>query len=275
MNKPFILFSLVCAISLSTFAQGDIRQVDFKNFTYSVLDLSGEGKEKITVKDGEFDRNTEDEKMFFSITVEGYGDLDGDGKEEAVVTTLMNTGGTGNFTNGIIFTLKGGKPVVLTEFEGGDRAYGGIVSAKILDNLLIVEQNDAGEQGAACCAEFIVTTSYEWKGGKLVQVGEQERRELYPLNRINFEKGKSMAIIPVTIEKYERKRFVVGARKGQTLLVSSNAKGISYSLFKGDGEIENTDNRMTVKLNETGDFVFEVSNDNEQDMEFSITVEIN
>jgi len=275
MNKLFILFSLVCALSLSTFAQGDIRKVDFKNFTYSILDLSGEAREKITVKDGEFDREGEEEKLFFSITVEGYGDLDGDGKEEAVITTLMNTGGTGNFTSGIIFTMKGGKPMVLTEFEGGDRADGGIVSAKISDRMLIVEQNDAGENGGACCPEFIVTTTFSWNGKELTPVGDQTRRELYPLNRIRFEKGKSMAIVPVTIEKYERKRFVIGARKGQTLLVSSNTKGINYSLFKGEGEVENTANGMIVKLNETGDFVFEVVNDNEQDMDFSFTVKIN
>ncbi|MEK7723921.1 MAG: hypothetical protein AAB336_06200, partial [Acidobacteriota bacterium] len=74
---------------------------------------------------------------------------------------------------------------------------------------------------------------------------------------------------------YDRKRFVVGAKKGQTLLVSSSAKGISYNLFTGEGDVENTENGMIVKLKETGDFVFEVVNDNENDVSISITVEIN
>lgn len=259
--------------ALPTVAQSDIRKVDFKNFTYDVQIF--EKKEKLTLKNGEFDRNTEDDKLFFTASAENYGDLDGDGSEEAVVLTMMNTGGTGNFSSGIIFTMKGGKPVVLTEFEGGDRAYGGLVDAKILNKMLIVQQYDVGETGGACCPEFIVTKTYKWNGKELEQVGKQERRELYPLNRIKFEKGSSLSIIPVNLEKYDRKRFVVGARKGQTLLVSSGAKGISYNLFKGEGEVENTDNGMIVKLKETGDFVFEVVNDNEKDVNISITVEIN
>jgi hypothetical protein len=273
MSKLFILLSLVCVFSLSSFAQSDIRKVDFKNFTYDVQIF--EVKEKLTLKNGEFDRNTEDDKLFFTASVDSYGDIDGDGNEEAVVLTIMNTGGTGNFSSGIIFTMKGGKPVVLTEFAGGDRAYGGLVGARILDKKLIVEQYDVGEAGGACCPEFIVTTTLSWNGKELVAVGKQERREMYPLNRIQFEKGKSLSTLPIKIEKYDRKRFVVGAKKGQTLLVSSAAKGISYSLFKGEGEVENTDNGMIVKLNENGDFVFEVANDNDKDMEFSITVEIN
>jgi hypothetical protein len=273
MKKLLILLSLTISFAFSINAQTDIRKVDFKNFTYDV-DIF-EKKEKLKLKNGEFDRNTEEDKLYFVITDVVYGDLNGDGKEEAVVTTSMNTGGTGNFSSGIIFTMKNGKPFILTEFEGGDRAYGGIRSVKIDKGVFILQQNDVGEAGGACCPEFSVTTMFELKGGKLVQLGKVERRELYPQTRVKFVKGKSFAIIPIKIEKYDQKRFVIGARKGQTLSVSSSAKGVSYSLFKGEGDVENTDNGMIVKLNETGDFVFIVSNDNDKDMEFSITAEIN
>ncbi len=274
MKKLLFLLSLTISFAVAINAQTDIRKVDFKNFTYDVQIF--ETKEKLTLKDGSFDRNTDDDKLYFSASAESYGDLDADGKEEAVVLTMMNTGGTGNFSNGIIFSMKGGKPEVLTEFEGGDRAYGGLVSAKILNRTLVVQQYDVGEAGGACCPEFVVTKVFNWNGKTLTQVGKQERREIYPLNRVKFEKGKTFTLIPIKIEKYDRKRFVVGAKKGQTLAVSSSIKGISYNLFNGEGEVEveNTDNGMIVKLNETGDFVFEVANDTEKDMEFSITVEI-
>lgn len=273
MTKLFILLSLAALLVFTVNAQSDIRKVDFKNFTYDIQIF--EKKEKVTLKNGEFDRNTEEDKLFFTAEVESYGDLDGDGKEEAVVTTMMNTGGTGNFSSGIIFAMKGGKPAVLTEFEGGDRAYGGLVSAKILNKELIVTRNDVGEAGGACCPEFHVISKYKWDGKELVQVGTDERNEIYPLTRISFQKGSSFSIIPLKIEKYDRKRFVVGARKGQTLFVSSAAIGISYNLFKGEGEVENTDNGIIVKLKETGDFVFEVVNDSANELSFSITVEIN
>lgn len=272
MKKLLLLFSLICAFALPALAQREIRKVDFKNFTYDVEIF--EKREKLTVKDGNLDRNNEDDKLYFSASAESYGDLDGDGREEAVILTMMNTGGTGNFSSGIIYTMKNGKPVVLTEFEGGDRAYGGLIGARILDEKLVVDQYDVGEAGGACCPEFAVTTVYRWDGNKLEQVGEKDRRELYPLNRINFDKGKSMAIVPLSLEKYDRKRFVVGARAGQTLIVSSAAKGISFDLFTGAGEVEKAAAGMSVKLKETGDFVFEVVNDNERDLDFSITVEI-
>lgn len=273
MKKIFILLSFIVFSVFTVKAQSDIRKVDFANFTYDVEIF--ETKEKLKVVNGEYSRDKEDEKLFFSAKVAGYGDLDADGKEEAIVITIMNTGGTGNFTNGVIFTMKGGKPVVLTGFEGGDRAYGGLVDAAIKSGILRVERYDVGEAGGACCPEFIVTSQYSWNGSKLTQVGKDERRELYPVTRVSFKKGTSLSTFPIKIEKYDRKRFVVGAKKGQTLLVSSAAKGISYNLFTGEGEVENTEIGMIVKLKETGDFVFEVVNDNENDVNISITVEIN
>jgi hypothetical protein len=272
MSKLFILLSLIVAFNLSAIAQSDIRKVDFKNFTYDVQIF--ETKEKLTLKNGEFDRNTEEEKLFFSVEVESYGDIDGDGKEEAVVTTMMNTGGTGNFSGGIIFTMKGGKPVILTEFEGGDRAYGGLVSAKIVEKELIVVRNDPGETGGACCAEFHITSKYKWDGKGLAQVGEDIKRELYPLNRITFNKGASASTVSLKLEKYDRKRYVIGGGKGQTLTISSVTKGVGFTFHNGEGDAQYNDNGMTVKLNETGDFVFDISNDTDQGMEFSIKVEI-
>jgi hypothetical protein len=253
-------------------AQSAIRKVDFKNFTYNV-DVF-ETKEKLRVKNGEYFRDKGDDKLFFSVNVEGYGDLNGDGNEEAVIVTLMNTGGTGNFTNGMIYTMKDGKPVVLTQFEGGDRAYGGIASAKIEDGILIVERNDPGEDGGNCCPQFIITTRYKWNGKKLVQTGKEDKRELYPSTRISFEKGKSSAIIPVSLGNQDRKRFVIGARKGQTLTITTKTKGIAFDLWKGDGDPTEIANGVVIKLNETGDYVFDVSNTNEKDINLTMTVEI-
>lgn len=272
MKILLIPFILICFFALPALAQREIRKVEFKNFTYDVEIF--EKREKLTVKDGNLDRNNEDDKLYFSAAAVSYGDLDGDGRDEAVILTMMNTGGTGNFSNGIIYTMKGGKPVVLTEFDGGDRAFGGLVGARILGKKLIVEQYDVGEAGGACCPEFVVTSSYRWNGQKLEKAGESLRRELYPLNRLRFQKGKSMTTVPVKLEKYDRKRFVVSARQGQTLLVSSLARGISFSLFSGEGTVEQSAAGMIVRLKETGDFVFEVVNDNDRDLDFSFTVEI-
>lgn len=274
--KTFLLLTAIFAFAAAA-AQAQIRNVDFKNFTYSVLSLDGDSREQVTVRDGSFSRMEEDDKYYFGVTEVSYGDLTGDGAEEAVVSVIVNTGGTGNFTSGIIFTMKRGKPVVLTEFVGGDRAYGGLVSATVENGILIVERNAPGPSGGACCAEFIDTTRYKWNGSALVEFGKTMRREIYPTERIKFKKGETMSIFAITLEKYERKRFIVAARRGQTLLFSSTADpvdSVSYDLRVGDGEVEAASSGIIVKLKETGDYVVEIANDTERRLTLSATLEI-
>jgi hypothetical protein len=86
-----------------------------------------------------------------------------------------------------------------------------------------------------------------------------------------------MSVFDVNIPKGEIKRFVVGARSGQSLRVSSNAKqakSIFYRLVRGDGDEKEIANGMSVKLNKNGDYVFELSNNTENDLSVSVTVEI-
>lgn len=270
-----LIFSVVFVASAN--AQNDIRKIDFKNFTYDIQSLDGENKSKVTVEDGNYSRMSEDDKYYLSVQDVAYGDLDGDGKEEAAVGLIENTGGTGQFSSGLIFTMRGGKPVVLTMFEGGDRAYGGIVGAKIVNQTLIVERNAPGDLGAACCAEFIETTRYKWNGSKLNQVGEVESLELYPAERVTFKKRTSLSILKVKLDKYDRKRFVIGARKGQTLLVSSGiepSNSVSYELRRGDGDVETTEMGIIVKLKANGDYLVEISNSTDKVLDFSVTIQV-
>ena len=97
-------------------AQADIRGVDFKNFLYqpSCTDMEdGKKPENIKVKNGEFERSKEMEgytdRFYFEVRGIEYGDLTGDGKDEALILTNCNTGGTGQFTEGLIYTMKAGK----------------------------------------------------------------------------------------------------------------------------------------------------------------------
>ena len=62
-----VVFVLMLLFAPSVRAQSDIRKVDFNNFTYVIGDLSGENKIKITVKNGEFFRDKEDDKLYFPL----------------------------------------------------------------------------------------------------------------------------------------------------------------------------------------------------------------
>lgn len=273
MRKFLFLCLIVISAANPATAQNDIRRIDFLNFTYDVQIF--ENSEKIKVTRGEYSRSSAaDDKLFLAAKVAGYGDLNGDGQDEAVIVTTFNTGGTGNFTSGWIFTMQSGKPVLLTNFAGGDRAYDGLADASINAGVLSVARYDVGGAGGACCPEYIVTTNYKWSKGALAPFGEKFRRAIRPIQRVAFKKGASLSILPLTIEKYDRRRFAVSAKKGQTLLVSSGAEGVRYDLFTGAGDVENTGGGMIVKLRETGDFVFEVVNDTGRSLSFSLTVQI-
>lgn len=261
----------------AVFAQKDIRKIDFDNFTYSASCAFEESK-KITVKNSEFSESKEvdgyTDRFFFKVFGTSYGDLDGDNNDEAVILTVCNTGGTGNFTEGFIFGMKAGKPVLLTRIPGGDRAYGGLRKARVEEGLLVVESNDVGEAGGACCPEFVVTNRYRVKAGKLTEVGKKERRELYPKERVKFPKGASGTTFKTTIPAQELKRFILGARAGQTLSVSIDSKSGSLRLIE-DAEIKDEVTKITAKLPKNGDYTFEVQNFEEKDTEFIISVKIN
>lgn len=277
-NYPAVMIILACSF-LSASAQTDIRKVDFKNFTYEA-GCAGEDTTKITVKNGEF---SEEEKIDAEITARfyfkifddiAYGDMNGDGKDEAVILSLCNTGGSGNFTEGFIYTLKNGKPAMMTGIGGGDRAYGGLKAAKIKKRTLILESYAPSDEGGACCPEFIETSKYNLKGNTLKAIGTPTRREIYPASRIAFAKGASSTVVKVILPAGESKRFVIGARAGQQLSVSSNAKNVSIALIKGEANSAEVIGAVSAKLLKNGDYTFQVDNGDDIKREISLTVKI-
>ena len=276
-NAFGLIIAAFCGIFGATFvsAQTDIKTIDFKNFTYEPF-CAGEEKTKITVKDGEFSMETKiseeyTERSSFGVRDAAYGDLTGDGKDEAIILSNCNTGGTGQFSEGFIFSLKNGKPVLLARIAGGDRAMGGLREARVENGLLVVESN---EGTASCCAEFVVTDKYRLTDAKLTATGKSTRRELYPAARVAFDKGASSGKVSAVIPAYEMKRFVIGAKAGQTLTLTTTAKNVSFRIFEGDAEESELPNGMRAKLLKNGNYIFEIANNGEEELTVSATVEI-
>src|SRR5829696_8392337 len=223
--KMLVMTVLILSVAAFSYGQADIHAVDFKNFTYPPLCI-GDKPQRVTVKDGEYSKETQMDgyvdRFLFSITAVSYGDLNGDAKDEAIVLGVCNTGGTGNFSEGFIYTSRAGKPVLTARIPGGDRAYGGLRSATVSGGILAVESSDVGEAGGACCPEFAITQQYKLNAGKLVAVGRPTRRELYPKQRLTFDRGASAKAFSVRIDAQDLKRYTVGARAGQTISVSVN-----------------------------------------------------
>lgn len=275
MNKLISTLIATFLFSIVISAQSDIRKVDFKNFTFEP-GCAGEETQKVTVKNGEFssEKKVDDyiDRFYFKVYDFVYGDVNGDSKDDVIISSVCNTGGTGNFTEAFVYTIKNNKPFLLTRIEGGDRAYGGLRKIEINDGVIIVEQNDVGEMGGACCPEFAVTTKLKWDGSKLNEVGKPDKRELYPKKRVSFAKGASSTTMTVKVD--EISRFVIGARAGQTLKVSVNSDKVSPSLFEGEADVTDGTTSFTAKLKQSGDFVIQLQNLDEKETEVTVTIEI-
>jgi hypothetical protein len=275
--KTFIV-AIWCLLVTVTAAvgQGDIHKVDFKNFTYSAFCV-GKTPSKITVKDGEFSEEKQQDgyvdRFYFNVYNFAYGDLNGDKRDEAVVLSSCNTGGTGNFSEGYVFTMKGVKPVMVARIGGGDRAYGGLRSTRVEKGLLIVDRNDPGKNGASCCPEAIVTTTYRLVGDKLTKIGKETTRDLYPTERLTFAKGASAATRKVTIPEDEGRRYIVGARAGQTLTVTVDTDQASIRLLD-DAEARFGVNNFVVVLPKSGDYTIEVQNTSGKNITVTLNVKI-
>jgi len=176
MEQTWIL-KLAACLSVGTLLSGcasapvgDIHRVDFGNFTY-VTAAAG----KVTAHNGVCRWNTGANPIEFEVAEITYGDLNGDGLDEAAIVTCCNTGGSGVFTEGFVYALKAGQASLLATVEGGDRAFGGINHIAIQDGQLQVER--IGTDSCAICPERIETSSYHLNNHLLVQVGEMTKRK--------------------------------------------------------------------------------------------------
>lgn len=166
-------------VAPSPSAAGDIRQVDFRNFTYASSCISEDGRlTDIQVRDGEFKRERQYDSLFFSVLSVNYGDLTGDGQSEAAIAVNCNTGGTGQFSEGLVYAMRSGAPALIARIEGGDRAYGGIAGLSVENGKLRVERYATDEDGPACCPRYIETTQLRWDGNRLIETGNVTRRKV-------------------------------------------------------------------------------------------------
>jgi hypothetical protein len=210
-----------------------IRAVDFRNgFTYD----RGEAG-RVTVSDGSFQRGSgalAEDRLYLAVVDIDHGDLTGDGIEEAVVTLLENTGGTGQFTWSEVYRMVDGRPRLVVRTPVGDRADGGVHDALIVDGLL-VDERYGGDQGA-CCPVLIERSSSRLRSdGTLVPVGAASRRAFIVATQgetvvVAFRRGTSRATVSMdpgataTLDARGGQRLTVsspGVRPGQTAVVVS------------------------------------------------------
>jgi len=195
------ILSLCCAgvlVAVPT-TSTDIRRIDFKNFqfpwdedmgvVFSVpklwrwIDPLPDGRIRVVRGIHHFYERTQDPEdsrraPLISVDAVTYGDLDGDGIEEAAVHLNYSPGGTQNWDFLYIYKLNGGRPLLLGVLESGSRAYGGLVRTSITEGFLVLDFADAERRVGDCCSEGYIRVRFRWRDGGFHEEGPQERGDL-------------------------------------------------------------------------------------------------
>jgi hypothetical protein len=107
-----------------------------------------------------------------------YGDLDGDGTEEAAVHLNYTEGGTANWDYLYVYKIVHSQPKIMSILEGGSRAYGGLTRVAIQNGLLVLDFADPDRRVGDCCSEGYIRVHYRWSNSKFVENEPRERGNL-------------------------------------------------------------------------------------------------
>ena len=168
-------------------AQSPIRQIDFRNFSYPWDDsrnvwldnwrwLDSSPQSQIEVSNGRHrfdDEGEREQEPSPLLTVDSvtYGDLIGDGAEEAIVKLNYSTGGTANWDYLYVYRLRNGHLILLGRLESGSRGYGGLMKVSVRDKLLVTDFADKDKLRGECCSAGYIRVEYRWQNGAFVDFG--------------------------------------------------------------------------------------------------------
>jgi hypothetical protein len=180
-------------VSLKQF--GLIRSVDFRNFTYDWYpddhDVPATGR-RIILKNGEMDTGFQygKEPTQFFLRESKYGDLTGDGNEEAIVVSQIMTSGTARPSLIFVYKMVSGGPERLWVYQTGDRWDHGYHDASIKDGQLLIERYKPsiieyqGQKHDMSASEVYIRDYYKWDGTRLTR-SKQKRCQWAPTIKID------------------------------------------------------------------------------------------
>jgi hypothetical protein len=100
-----------------------------------------------------------------------YGDINGDGQDDAAALLAENSGGSGTFVYLAAVVSQDGQPVNVATTLLGDRVQ--VESLKIENKQIVVEMVQAGPDDPMCCPSQQVVKTYELQGDQLVETSSQ------------------------------------------------------------------------------------------------------
>lgn len=128
-----------------------------------------------------------------------FGDLNGDGVEDAAVLLAENTGGTGTFVSLVVMLNQAGQ---LSQTEAvfiADRPQ--VKALSIQNQQVLLEANVTGPNDAACCPTFLVNQTYQLVQGQLRLTGlASQFAEAPTLRTISLESPTAGAVVAGSVQ---------------------------------------------------------------------------
>lgn len=169
---------IISWFAISIAAQSDIQKVDFKNFSYNLSCGSADAVSRLAVRNGQYKGLKNGERVYLKVYEVLYGDLNKDGKNEAVVLYSCGSGASYVYFRGLVFSMRNDRPKYLTSLEGGNKGDGGFYKVRIRKQLILAERYQLANAGSPCCPESIETTKYRLIGARLKTVGSSSSRPI-------------------------------------------------------------------------------------------------
>lgn len=167
-----------------------IGKFDFKNYTYPLPHGWQGVMREITLENGKAPLSMEEEekKIGAKFVKTNFGDVTGDGIDEAFVILKIETGGSALPQVVYIFEWKNEKPELIWYFRTGDRADGGLRDIKADNGELVVELYGQdryifgevetlkiiGDEEQLCCPTYFTRNRYKLINGRFTIQGKRQ-----------------------------------------------------------------------------------------------------
>jgi uncharacterized protein YecT (DUF1311 family) len=186
MKRLLQICALLIVESASFAAPQSIREVDWKNFSYPLLEtddvpeevrwIPPSAEELISLIDGRYVAPCSNETgpcpsiIFDSVN---YGAVNGIKSSVAAVVLTYLSGGTANWQYVYVFTLdESSKPRLLAWLITGSRAFQGLREVSITGGDLILVVSDPDYRQGDCCSAGSIIIRYRWIEGSFSAIGQ-------------------------------------------------------------------------------------------------------
>jgi hypothetical protein len=148
-----------------------VKHLSMDALRHAAYDIPNVGR--VTLKDGAFDRESSDSLgrspvHIGSVELFAFGDLDGDGSEDAVTFLAKMFGGPGIFLSLEVFLNKDGSPSHVASYLIGDRV--GIDSVEIARGVINVHAITQAPSDSMCCPTLHVSKTLRLEKGRLIEL---------------------------------------------------------------------------------------------------------